>query len=558
VAAEEPTHTDGQTIFVDAAADSEDARDAVAVQAALLAGGALRKDVMARLVRHRNAVAQRYLALELGRVVVQLDKFLPTRTVDRIKSAVPPTISSSCEESLTRALSREPIPAPPEWAGVLKPSRFRRISESDLRASPTDEDLKRLNQLEEQPTPADDETVDDTDESKIVNLLSAPMQNPLGDAIQRLLGMGRSAPDTKQGGGEIPVSKQRFGPVGSNAGKGRLSQMLSAVLAPAQVVGTRYPEWDCNKGRYRPDWCTVAEYDPATTDAAASKMVGDLSLHRPLARVGIELEHHRRQFDGDTLDLSALVDYQADLQRGDDPDPNIYENSRMTKRDLSVLILLDCSGSTAEKSSGETVFEEERRLAAELTAGLERLGDRVGTYGFCSRGKDAVAFLRIKEFGDRFDTAAKRRLDSVQPSGFTRLGAAVRHGAHVLESKALAKNMILVAVGDGLPYDDGYEDRYARADVRQAIMEAMQRGIGVVGVGIRSSTDPEVLQDSWSEAPFRVIGKTQDVRRHLRGLLLNALAITRSNGRRRELTEEQHRHVRSMYASRCGRLNSYV
>src|ERR1700758_350248 len=110
-------------------------------------------------------------------------------------------------------------------------------------------------------------------------------------------------------------------------------------------------------------------------------------------------------------------------------------------------------------------------------------------------------------FGTRgFATAAKRRLGSVQPSGFTRLGAAMRHGAHVLASNALSKNMVLLVIGDGLPYDDGYEDRYARADVRQAITEAMQRGIGVVGIGIRSSTDPHVLQDSWSEAPVREAG----------------------------------------------------
>src|SRR5262249_40850131 len=166
----------------------------------------------------------------------------------------------------------------------------------------------------------------------------------------------------KQGGAEIPVARQRFGPVGPNARRGRLSQMLSAMLEPAPVVGIRYPEWDCNKGRYRPDWCTVGEYDPAATEAAG-EMAGGPSLHGALGRVGIELEHPRRQCEGDTLDLSALVDYQADIRRGDDPDPNIYENSRMTKRDLSVLILLDCSGSTAEQSSGHTVFEEERRLA---------------------------------------------------------------------------------------------------------------------------------------------------------------------------------------------------
>jgi nitric oxide reductase NorD protein len=530
------------------------------VQAALLAGGALRKDVMARLVRHGHTVAQRYLTLELGRVASQLGRFLPTHTMSRVKSAVPVIGSSSSEESLSRAMSREPIPLPPEWTGALKPSRFRRTNEADLRASPTDEDLMRLNQLQEQPSQSDDEAVDDADESKIVNLLSPPgISNPLGEAIQKLLGMGRSAPDTNQGGAEMPVARQRFGPVGPNARRSRLSQVLSAVFEPAPMVGIRYPEWDCNKDRYRSDWCTVADYDPAATNDPAGKTVGGPSLHRSLARVGIELEHHRRQFEGDALDLSALVDYEADLRRGDDPDPNIYENSRLTRRDLSVLILLDCSGSTAEQSTGETVFEEERRLAADLTASLERLGDRVGTYGFYSRGKDAVTFLRIKEFDARFDTAAKRRFGSVQPSGFTRLGAAMRHGAHVLESKALAKNMILLAIGDGLPYDDGYEDRYARADVRQAIMEAMQRGIGVVGIGIRSSTDPEVLQDSWSEAPFRVIGSSGDVQRHLRGLLLSALAITRGNGRRRELlTEEQHRQVRSMYASRCGKLNSYA
>jgi nitric oxide reductase activation protein len=167
--------------------------------------------------------------------------------------------------------------------------------------------------------------------------------------------------------------------------------------------------------------------------------------------------------------------------------------------------------------------------------------------------------LRIKEFGARFDTAAKRRLGSVQPSGFTRIGAAIRHAAHVLESQALAKNMVLLVIGDGLPYDDGYEDRYARADAHQAIQETMRRGIGVVGLGIRSSTEPEVLEEVWSDAPFRVVGESRDVQRHLRALLLTALSVTRSNGRRRDLvTEEHHRHLRSLNATTRNKLNSYV
>jgi nitric oxide reductase NorD protein len=546
-------------VFVAAGLDSVDACDAVVVQAALLAGGALRKDLMMRLARHRPAMAQRYLALELGRVAEQLDHVLPGRTMRRIKSTALQPVSGCSEESFNRALGRGRIPSLPAWVGVLKPARLRLLSEEDLRASPTDRDLKQLGQLE-QDTQQDDEADDEGDESKIVNLLTAPgIPNPLGDAIQKLLGMGRSGRDKNEGSAEIPVAKQRFGPVGRNARKGSMGRLLSAVLEPAPAVGTRYPEWDCHKGVYRYDWCAVAEYDPADIELAHDKDAARPFLQRPLARVGIEPQRHRRQAEGDSLDLSALLDYETDRRHGDNPDPYIYESSRLTKRELSILVLLDCSGSTAEDSGGRVVFEEERRLAGDLTMALERLGDRVGTYGFYSRGKDAVRFLRIKNFNARFDMAAKRRLRSVQPSGFTRIGAAIRHATHVLESQALAKNMVLLVIGDGLPYDDGYEDRYARADARQAIKEAQLQGIGVAGIGIRSSTEPEVLEDVWSDASFRVVGQSGDIQRHLRGLLLNALSVTRSNGRRRELlTEEHHGYLRSLHAARRNVMNTYA
>jgi nitric oxide reductase NorD protein len=80
------TYTDGQTIFVDASIDADDLRDSVAVQAALLAGGSLEKHLMIRLSRQRRGTVERYLTLELGRVVDQLGQVLPTRTISRVKS----------------------------------------------------------------------------------------------------------------------------------------------------------------------------------------------------------------------------------------------------------------------------------------------------------------------------------------------------------------------------------------------------------------------------------------------------------------------------------------
>jgi nitric oxide reductase NorD protein len=552
------SYTDGRTIFVAATANADDVIDLIAMQAALLAGGSLQKHLMARLARHRGATSQRYLALEIHRVTRHLGHVLPRHTLQRMNSFALHTMSPSAEKSLQRALQSDPVPTPPAWVGTLEAHRFRRVAAEDLRGAPTDGD-RRL-RLDEQASGPDDDGADDDSESLIVNLLSTPKSpNPFGDALQRLLGMSRGGAKKQEGSAEIPVNRQRFGRVGANAAKGPLQHVRSAAL-PSHLpnAGTKYPEWNCHRGAYHPNWCTVVECDPADDGTSAGSVIAATALKRQLAQIGNELQRHRRQSDGDGLDFTALVDYQAARWRGETPDTHVYENDRRTKRDLSVLVLLDCSGSTSEAAGGQVVFEEERRLATDLTVALEALGDRVATYGFYSRGKDAVRFLRVKEFSSRFDHAAKQRLAALRPVGFTRIGAAIRHGTHVLESGALAKNMVLLVIGDGHPYDDGYEGRYARADARQAIREATLRGVGAVGVGVRSSTEPEVLEDIWLDASFRVIDRSADLQRHLQPLILNALSLTRGNGRRPDLSTEEHQNqLRSLSTTRRRITNSY-
>jgi hypothetical protein len=119
--------------------------------------------------------------------------------------------------------------------------------------------------------------------------------------------------------------------------------------------------------------------------------------------------------------------------------------------------------------------------------------------------------------------------------------------------------MIMIYIGDGLPYDDGYQDSYARADSHRAIRETIQRGVGVVGVAIRSSTEPDVVEEIWSDAPFRVVADAGDARRYVRPMLVDALRMTRSNGRRRELaTAEHYQYMQSLFAAKRTTTNSYV
>jgi len=301
----------------------------------------------------------------------------------------------------------------------------------------------------------------------------------------------------------------------------------------ATPTGYSYPEWDFRKHAYRADHCTVTEFDPPAPDPETQPIdARDLRLRRQLARVGLRHERHRRELEGDQLDLGAMVELIVDRAAGRDLDPRVYENRRRTAHDLGVLVLLDATGSTGESDGPSRVFDEQRLLAARLTAALDELGDRVPTFGFYSRGREAVRLLRVKDFANRYNHATERRLAGITPGGYTRLGAATRHATYLLTSRAGTSQLLLVVVGDGLPYEDGYELRYAQGDSRRALDEAVAQGVGCACVSVAASTDEEVLERVWGGVPHRHLDDAAGLRGNVHALFHEALKVARATQRR--------------------------
>ena len=119
-----------------------------------------------------------------------------------------------------------------------------------------------------------------------------------------------------------------------------------------------------------------------------------------------------------------------ELAAGSAPDEAIYIDNMRTRRELSVLILLDISGSAGEPSdSGGTVHDHQLAAASALTIALHELGDRVALYGFRSQGRTAVQVVPVKRFDERFDARSRRRMNALVPGAYTRMGAAIRHGS---------------------------------------------------------------------------------------------------------------------------------
>jgi Mg-chelatase subunit ChlD len=499
---------------------SDETRDGLVVQAALLAVGSLTPALVARTTGRRS-LRLRYLTLEAVRAMHLLDDVVPRRVARRVASVYSPArIPASAAESLKRASGRERIPEAPEWMGTIKPSRVM-LNLAGRGAGPSSEDQQSG------PPPDRFEELDDDDESdrsKILELFATPLtRNALAEALQRFLGAGRSPAEDSAGGDELSVAGSRVGVVGENAKAvaARVDLDFGRLAAP---VGRRYPEWDCHHDRYRPDRCSVYEYDPPRPSGPLDLDAGcDAGLLRELARLGLAHERHRRQADGETLDVTALIEHVVDRATGSPSDERVYELRRRTAHDLGVVVLLDVSSSTRDAEDGARVFDEQRRIVARLISVLDRLGDRVAGYAFQSFGAANVRFLRIKDFDDRFDLGAQRRLATLEPGGFTRLGAAVRHGTHLLADRSGTRNTLLIVVGDGLPYDDGYEHRYAQEDSRRAISEAVERGIGCACLSVRTATDDAVIERVWGHVPHIKLERVGDLSRGVLPVFRRAL-----------------------------------
>lgn len=264
--------------------------------------------------------------------------------------------------------------------------------------------------------------------------------------------------------------------------------------AAPQTDAIPYDEWDGRAGQYRRGWCSLRaaclhERPPAAE--AARWLRTTVARHRPQIRA-LRLEFSRleqtrawrgRQPDGPDVDVDALVQRHAALRSGHAPPDRLYCARRRHAQDFATLILLDASLSTDAWVAGRRVLDVARDSILVLGEALAATPATVGVAAFASHTRRDCRFLTVKGFSEPWAEAA-RRLASVEPAGYTRIGPALRHGTAVL-ARAPARRRLLLLVSDGKPTDyDRYEGRYGIADVRQAVREARPQSVQLFALAI--------------------------------------------------------------------------
>ncbi|MFD0760856.1 nitric oxide reductase activation protein NorD [Lutibacter aestuarii] len=253
----------------------------------------------------------------------------------------------------------------------------------------------------------------------------------------------------------------------------------------------KYDEWDYSKRCYKKDFCKVypktllknnVEYYKKTLNQNQSTLIG---LRKMLTTVNNKFQQQRRQTQGEEFDIDAIIDLFVDVNSGHTPSEKIYLSKRKKEKDLSILLLLDVSLSSDSYAAGNRVIDVEKQVSILFGEILNEFHIDFSIDCFYSKTRNHSSYITIKDFDEEW-SKAKFKVGSVEPSGYTRIGAALRHSGALLDKRD-TKNKWVILISDGKPNDyDKYEGKYGVNDVKQALRELNEKQINSYALAIEA------------------------------------------------------------------------
>ncbi len=250
-----------------------------------------------------------------------------------------------------------------------------------------------------------------------------------------------------------------------------------------------YDEWDQKKRKYNKNYVKVypkffKEMNENFYLKTINKYKNDIhKLKKIINNFYNKITIINKQFDGIDVDYDSYVDYFCDLSSKRTPDERIYQNKRLKNTNYSIVLLLDQSLSTDGYVENHRIIDLEKEALIVLGDVSKDIPIYISIAGFYSITRNQIYFNLIKDFKEPWENAFKK-IGAIQPQGYTRIGAAIRHANSLLNQFSYAQKWIIL-LSDGKPNDyDKYEGKYGIYDIQQAIREGRKNQIHFFGIAL--------------------------------------------------------------------------
>ncbi|MBK6264011.1 VWA domain-containing protein [Marivirga sp. S37H4] len=276
-----------------------------------------------------------------------------------------------------------------------------------------------------------------------------------------------------------------------------------------------YDEWDYKSKSYKQDFCKLFpdfqhELDVNYYQNTIQKNKSVLnSLRKMVASINNKAQQQKRLSSGANFDLDAVVDFYTDIHAKRTPNENIYIDNRKKEKDLSLMILLDLSLSSDSFVNNRKVLDVEKEVSILFGEILNEFGIDFCIDGFYSKTRNHSSYITIKDFDEKW-AQARHKVGAIAPSGYTRIGTALRHAGTRLQSRE-SQNKWVILLSDGKPNDyDRYEGRYGVQDVKQALKEFDLKNINSYAVAIESQAK-YYLPQMFGQNHYQILSQPEDL-----------------------------------------------
>lgn len=277
---------------------------------------------------------------------------------------------------------------------------------------------------------------------------------------------------------EITIGKKQA----NLASRIKMDLDIKADMSEIYPLGSGHfiDEWDYRKKDYLINYVRIKpqvtlNVDPIDLPKRLKKTVKKIENELDLLQID-RIKNDRLPY-GDEINLNTWIEYKGHQDKSVHHQ-NFYTTFEKKTRDISTLILADVSLSTEGGVTQDVrIIDVIKDGLMVFSEALEKLQDKFAIYSFSSLQNKKVYFNIIKNFKDKYTDLIRGRIDKMQPYYYTRLGAAIRESAKILEKQKSSTKLLLI-ISDGKPNDeDRYDGRYGIEDTKKAIEELKKKGI---------------------------------------------------------------------------------
>lgn len=193
------------------------------------------------------------------------------------------------------------------------------------------------------------------------------------------------------------------------------SRENSGFIDAQNQTGHVYSEWSVRQQMYWRAWCTVNHRIAAcekslkrdqtnTFRSELAQKYGGLieSRRQALIRMLNVPLWRNRQIDGSELDLDSIVRAFSE-PKGVGDSQQIYARKERSRKDISLLVLADCSWSTDSWVGGKRVIDVIRESLGIAGLAFDGVFDEVMIAGTSSATRHNIDFCQVKNFSEKWD-----------------------------------------------------------------------------------------------------------------------------------------------------------